>query len=148
MPLGKESLANLATCHVDLQDLIEHVAAGIDRGDLAWAKIRDIKVTCGYRGKVAQDAAVANGFSKAPWPTSKHNTTPSDAVDVVPYPELWSDEVKWRVDHRIGAIPNERFRLLLRDGHERCRALIALWFPNGTSTRQPGQTCPLSSSGR
>ena len=99
MPLGKESLANLATCHVDLQDLIEHVAAGIDRGDLAWAKIRDIKVTCGYRGKVAQDAAVANGFSKAPWPTSKHNTTPSDAVDVVPYPELWSDEVKWRVLH-------------------------------------------------
>jgi len=99
MPLGKESLANLATCHVDLQDLIEHVAAGIDRGDLAWAKIRDIKVTCGYRGKVAQDAAVANGFSKAPWPTSKHNTTPSDAVDVVPYPELWSDDVKLRVLH-------------------------------------------------
>jgi len=26
---------------------------------------------------------------------------------------LMRDEVKWRVDHRIGAIPNERFRLLL-----------------------------------
>jgi len=33
--------------------------------------------------------------------------------EAVEFFTLMRDEVKWRVDHRIGAIPNERFRLLL-----------------------------------
>jgi hypothetical protein len=97
--LGAGSIAELATCHPDLRRLISAVAKGIDEGDLAYAGIRDLKVTCGYRGKAAQDEAVRTGASKSPWPTSKHNRLPSDAVDVVPFPELWSDVRKLEILH-------------------------------------------------
>lgn len=57
-------------------------------------KTYDFSVICGHRGKEAQDAAVAAGNSHTPWPTSKHNSTPSLAVDLIPYPfrqEDWND---------------------------------------------------------
>jgi len=99
MPLGKTSLDRLATCHPDLRGLIRAAAAGIDRGDLAWAGVTDMTVLCGYRGPEAQAAAVASGASKAPWPTSKHNRTPSDAVDVGPWPLDWSKREQFVVLH-------------------------------------------------
>lgn len=34
---------------------------------------------------------VREGKSKAKWPRSKHNTIPSKAVDVMPYPIDWND---------------------------------------------------------
>jgi peptidoglycan L-alanyl-D-glutamate endopeptidase CwlK len=91
VPLGKDSLRHLATCHVDLRKLIICVAAGIDEGDLAYAGVMDISVLCGYRGEEEQNKAVADGASETPWPRSKHNRMPSDAVDVVPYPIRWKD---------------------------------------------------------
>jgi peptidoglycan LD-endopeptidase CwlK len=103
MPLGKDSRARLKTCHIDLQVLIEAVAKGVDQGDLMYAGIQDIEVTCGYRGKEDQDEAVRTGASKSPWPTSKHNRAPSDAVDVVPYPERWSNERKLEILHAYTA---------------------------------------------
>jgi hypothetical protein len=45
----------------------------------------DFTIVCGHRGKEAQDKAVANGDSKAPFPTSRHNSMPSEAVDVCPW---------------------------------------------------------------
>jgi len=45
----------------------------------------DNTVLCSYRDKAGQDAAVASGASKTPWPTSKHNVMPSRAVDLRPY---------------------------------------------------------------
>jgi len=93
MPLGIQSLSNLSTCHPDLQRLIKLVAAGIDEGDLSYAGVSDISVLCGYRGKAEQDKAVADGASETPWPRSKHNRLPSDAVDVVPFPIAWKDPV-------------------------------------------------------
>lgn len=36
--------------------------------------------------------ALAQGTTKKPWPSSKHNASPSLAVDVVPYPVLWPDK--------------------------------------------------------
>lgn len=51
----------------------------------------DCTVICGHRGKVDQDKAVAEGKSQTPWPTSKHNSFPSQAVDVAPYPIDWAD---------------------------------------------------------
>lgn len=99
MPLGKASRARLKTCHIDLQVLIEAVALGIDQGDLMYAGIQDIEVTCGYRGKEEQMVAFETKMSKSPWPLSKHNRVPSDAVDVVPYPERWSSERKLEILH-------------------------------------------------
>lgn len=54
-------------------------------------KYVDFSILVGYRGKKAQDEAVAQGLSKTPWPTSKHNTYPSRAVDVAPFPLDFAD---------------------------------------------------------
>jgi len=67
--------------------------------DLRWVVVElsrymVIRVTCGHRSKAEQDAAVAAGKSKTPWPKSKHNSLPSLAVDVVPLEGKridWSD---------------------------------------------------------
>lgn len=91
MPLGKASRDKLATCHTDLQMLMLAVADGIDSGDLAHAGIHDCTILEGYRGKAAQDKAVADGASESPWPTSKHNRKPSDAVDASPWPVDWDE---------------------------------------------------------
>lgn len=99
MPLGKTSRERLATCHPDLQALIEAVANHVDAGALAYAGVHDITVACGYRGKLEQDAAFARGASKVRWPRSKHNRSLADAVDVLPYPEKWSDARKLEALH-------------------------------------------------
>ncbi len=74
-----KSKAKLETCHTDLQRLFNEVV-----------KHFDCTIICGFRGKDEQDKAVAAGNSKTPWPTSKHNKSPSLAVDVMPYPVDWS----------------------------------------------------------
>jgi hypothetical protein len=73
-------LKNLEQCHPDLRKVAREAI-----------KHFDFKVICGHRGKAAQDQAVATGKSKAKWPTSKHNATPSNAFDAVPVPLDWSD---------------------------------------------------------
>ena len=77
---GKSSIIALESAHPDLQRLFREVIKHVD-----------CKVLEGHRDKVAQDAAVAAGHSKTPWPTSKHNAKPSLAVDVVPFPVSWTD---------------------------------------------------------
>lgn len=74
------SLLNLSTCDERLQRLFLEVV-----------KHRDCTIICGHRTKDDQDKAVAEGKSKAPWPTSNHNKSPSMAVDVMPYPIDWND---------------------------------------------------------
>ena len=72
---SKKSLDQLATCHPDLQRLFKEVI-----------KHYDCSVICGHRNQKDQDEAIKGGFSKTPWPKSKHNSIPSMAVDVVPFP--------------------------------------------------------------
>lgn len=91
MPLGTESRRRLSTCHPDLRRLIYLVDKGVDEGDLSYAGIVEITVLCGHRGEAAQNEAFATGTSKSPWPKSKHNRLPSDAVDVAVYPVRWDD---------------------------------------------------------
>ena len=69
------SLNKLATCHEDLQVLFNHVVKNFD-----------CMIAVGHRGEAEQNQDVAEGKSKTPWPTSKHNSSPSMAVDVYPYP--------------------------------------------------------------
>ncbi len=45
----------------------------------------DCSVIQGYRPEKEQDKYYKSGRSKTPWPKSKHNNTPSMAVDVAPY---------------------------------------------------------------
>ena len=75
-----KSLERLHTCEPALQELFNAVI-----------EVRDCSILCGHRGKEDQDKACAAGKSQAPWPTSRHNCTPSAAVDVAPYPLDWND---------------------------------------------------------
>lgn len=77
---SKRSLDNLATCDQRLQRVAKECI-----------KHYDFTVICGHRSKAAQDEAVRQGKSKARWPTSLHNATPSRAMDCVPVPLDWSD---------------------------------------------------------
>lgn len=90
MPLGKSSHDRLATCHPLLIEFVSVLMKGIDDGDLAEDSIRDLTVLCGYRGKDEQEKAYREKASKLQWPKSKHNVTPSLAVDIAPYPIDWS----------------------------------------------------------
>ncbi len=74
------STTQLNSCHPDLVRLFTEVT-----------KYADCTVLCGHRGQAEQDEAVRTGHSKTPWPRSKHNTEPSMAVDVVPFPIDWKD---------------------------------------------------------
>jgi peptidoglycan L-alanyl-D-glutamate endopeptidase CwlK len=58
---------------------------------LSAIKKTDFSVICGFRGEKEQNEAYASGNSKLKWPQSKHNKTPSEAVDIVPYPVDWND---------------------------------------------------------
>lgn len=74
MPVfSKKSLERLATCHDDLQ-VVCHAAI----------KEMDFMVVCGHRGEADQNKAFAEGKSKLKYPDSKHNKTPSLAVDLAP----------------------------------------------------------------
>ena len=51
----------------------------------------DFTILQGPRGEEEQNAAYEAGTSKLRWPHSRHNTLPSKAVDIAPYPIDWDD---------------------------------------------------------
>lgn len=81
---SEKSLMKLGTCHSDLQTLFNEVI-----------KHFDCSVLEGHRGQKDQDAAFAAGNSKLKWPHGKHNSLPSLAVDVAPYPVNFSDSKRF-----------------------------------------------------
>lgn len=82
--LSEYSLTRLNTCHPDLQRLVKEAV-----------KHFDCRVLCGHRNQAEQDQAFHDGNSETPWPRSKHNTQPSVAVDVAPYPIDWKDTARF-----------------------------------------------------
>lgn len=80
MTFSKQSSEILNTCDPRLIDLCNEVN-----------KLYDFSVICGYRDKAGQDKAVEDGTTKLEYPNSKHNTNPSKAIDIVPYPVDWKD---------------------------------------------------------
>ena len=75
---SSRSLERLRTCHADLVLLMTEALADPDCPS-------DISVLEGFRNQADQDAAFAAGSSTLRWPQSRHNSTPSMAVDVAPY---------------------------------------------------------------
>lgn len=75
------SKAKLETCHPDLQKLFGEVI-----------KNYDCTIICGHRNKAEQNEAFMKGYSKLKYPDSKHNSFPSKAIDVMPYPINWNDK--------------------------------------------------------
>lgn len=77
---GKSSTERLATCHPKLQELFNEVV-----------KNYDCSILQGTRSKEEQDEYYRTGRSKVQYPNSKHNSMPSNAVDVAPYPIDWEN---------------------------------------------------------
>lgn len=74
-----QSAEKLKTCDKQLQHLFNEVI-----------KHYDCTIADGYRGEYLQEIAVRSGASRLHYPNSKHNQTPSKAVDAIPYPWKWS----------------------------------------------------------
>jgi hypothetical protein len=77
---GSRSTRNLASADSRLQELFNEVV-----------KRWDCSVLCGERDRASQDGFFYSGKSKVRYPNSKHNSSPSQAVDVAPYPIDWND---------------------------------------------------------
>lgn len=76
----KSDLSKLDSCHPDLIAIVSAVAIHFS-----------LRVTCGRRGEVDQNRLYDSGLSLVRYPDSKHNETPSLAVDIVPLPVNWED---------------------------------------------------------
>lgn len=74
------SLHRLSTCDQRLQAIFHEVIRHVD-----------CTVLCGHRTEAEQEEAFRTGHSKVRWPDSAHNSSPSRAVDVAPYPVDWND---------------------------------------------------------
>ncbi len=102
---GVRSLAHLSTCDPLLQQIAHEAMQDFD-----------FAVICGHRDKEGQDKAVAEGKSKTPWPTSKHNAIPSQAMDLVPYPVDWKDRDSFTIMARVVLSAAEKLGIELRWG--------------------------------
>ncbi len=80
---SQSSFSKLSTCHQDLQALFYEVI-----------KYVDCTILEGYRNQEDQEAAFAKGNTKLHYPHGKHNHQPSMAVDVIPYPVNFEDELR------------------------------------------------------
>ena len=75
------SFSKLSTCHIDLQVLFYEVI-----------KTFDCTVLEGYRDQASQEKAFMDRKTTLQWPNGKHNSNPSNAVDVTPCPVNWEDK--------------------------------------------------------
>ncbi len=77
---SERSMSKLETCDPALQKVFLEVV-----------KTFDCTVFTGRRGKEQQDELFRQGKSQVKFPFSMHNTYPSKAADVAPYPIDWKD---------------------------------------------------------
>lgn len=74
------SHSRLASCDPRLQRVLDNVVRNFD-----------CTILEGHRDEARQNRMVDEGKSQVRWPDGKHNTVPSLAVDVCPYPVVWDD---------------------------------------------------------
>ena len=119
-PLGKRSIDNLGTCDTRLIR-IAYILADMFNFSVIW----------GHRNEEDQGTAFSKGMSEKQWPHSFHNSYPSKAFDIVPWPEGYQDRellcyqaglvlgiaksraipIRWGGDwNRNGRIRDERFQ--------------------------------------
>ena len=77
---GNKSKERLSTCHEDLQKVFNEVI-----------KYIDCSVLEGHRNEERQNKLFEEHKTKVKFPSGRHNSKPSRAVDVTPYPVDWHD---------------------------------------------------------
>tara|TARA_R110002167_G_scaffold35764_1_gene114044 strand:+ start:1208 stop:1603 length:396 start_codon:yes stop_codon:yes gene_type:complete len=77
---SKRSKKRLASCDERLQEVFNEVIKHVD-----------CSVLEGHRSKERQNKLYDEGRTKVKYPNGRHNTNPSKAADVTPYPVDWED---------------------------------------------------------
>lgn len=90
---SQRSRDRLATCHPVLVTLFNRVLS---------VSPLDLTVLEGHRNEARQNALQESGASQLRWPNSRHNQTPSMAVDVAPYVD---GAVSWEWEHYYTIAP-------------------------------------------
>ena len=83
---GKKSKMVLSTCEKDLQKVFNEVIKHVD-----------CSVIEGHRSEKRQNELFEKGFTKVKYPNGRHNSYPSRAVDVDPYPIDWDDRERFHL---------------------------------------------------
>ena len=78
------SKTRLNTCDPRIQEILNEAI-----------KVVDFRVLEGRRGKDLQNLYYRQGKSKLKYPESKHNSSPSMAVDIAPWPIDWNDRERF-----------------------------------------------------
>jgi len=73
------SIRRLDTCHPDLKIIFEQVV-----------RLYDCSILEGHRSAARQEELYQDQKTQVRYPNSKHNSEPSMACDVAPYPVNWS----------------------------------------------------------
>jgi len=123
---GPTSRKKLKTCHPKLQKILNEAI-----------KYIDFSVLEGHRNQARQDRFFKMGASKLKWPNSKHNSYPSNAVDIAPYPILWEGkQAKERFYYMQGIIKGiaESMNIKIRFGGD--------WDSDGDITDQSFNDLP------
>ena len=81
---SNRSAIKLAECDERIQQVFNKVIETIDN-----------TILVGYRDEATQEEMYDQGRSQLQYPNSKHNTLPSQAVDVAPYPIDWNDRERF-----------------------------------------------------
>ena len=83
---GKRSRKAMENIHPDLKKVLNEVI-----------KYVDCSVLEGHRSQERQDKLYDEGRTKVKYPNGRHNDSPSNAVDVVPYPIDWDDRERFHL---------------------------------------------------
>ena len=104
---SKTSNERLSTCDYQLQRLFCEVIKHVD-----------CIIIEGYRNEQDQHKYFLAGTSKKDWPNGEHNSLPSRAVDVMPWPLDWKDEK--RIHYFIGFVMATAIQMgiKVRSGHD------------------------------
>lgn len=100
--LSRTSKLRRDSCHSDLRILIDRLILDYD-----------FTVVCGHRGEEAQNKAWRERNSTKQWPNSRHNSYPSQAVDLAPYEKSGIDWGKLQSAYfagRVMGLAEELFR--------------------------------------
>lgn len=80
---GERSLSLINQCDKRIQNICVNVIQYVD-----------FTVLEGHRDEKKQNEMFATKKSKLKWPDSKHNSMPSLAIDIAPWPIIWPGEIE------------------------------------------------------
>jgi hypothetical protein len=81
---SNRSAIKLAECDERIQKVFNTVIETVDN-----------TILVGHRNESDQEEMYETGRSQVQWPNSMHNSLPSKAVDVAPYPIDWNDRERF-----------------------------------------------------